>query len=54
MLMLFACALVYEKKRNEKSVIINVCCVVDDFVTTSVANGLRTQNNGLLTDMEMA
>lgn len=33
--------------RGEKSVIINARGVGDDFVSTSVANGLCTRNNGL-------
>lgn len=32
---------------GEESVIINVRWVVDDFVTTSVANGLCMRNSGL-------
>lgn len=40
-------------KRENKS-LINVCCVVDDFVATSVANGLCMRNNGLLAEREIA
>lgn len=43
---------VREKKENKS--LINVCCVVDDFVTTSVANGLCMRNNGLLAEKEIA
>lgn len=40
-------------KKENKS-LINVCYVVDDFVTTSVANGLCMRNNGLLAEREIA
>lgn len=42
-----------EKKKKNKS-LINVCCVVDDFVATFVANGLCMRNNGLRAEREMA
>lgn len=41
-----------EKKKNKS--LINVCCVVDDFVATFVANGLCMRNNGLRAEREMA
>lgn len=41
------------KKKKNKS-LINVCCVVDDFVATFVANGLCMRNNGLRAEREMA
>lgn len=50
----YKCKLVSVLGKKENKSLINVCCVVNDFVTTSVANGLCTRNNGLLAEREIA
>lgn len=50
----YKCKLVSVLGKKANKSLINVCCVVDDFVTTSVANGLCMRNNGLLAEREIA
>lgn len=50
----YKCKLVSVSGGKENKSLINVCCVVNDFVTTSAANGLCMRNNGLLAEREIA